>query len=86
MDISEVEKVIGTLNQEMWETNELEYIYLDMSANGYCMVVEFLGHQIWTSEWDEREYNEKEDKYEPLEGYLRREINKEIEKLKRIKL
>ena len=55
MDILEVERVIGILNQEMCKTGELDYIYLDMSANGYCIVIEFLGHQIWTSDWDERE-------------------------------
>ena len=86
MDILEVERVIGILNQEMCKTGELDYIYLDMSANGYCIVIEFLGHQIWTSDWDEREYHSDIDDHEPLEYYLRREVNKEIGKLKRIKL
>ena len=50
-----------------------------LSTNGLCEIVEFLGHQIWNSEDDERKYvneNTPAEDYEPLEDFLRREASK----------
>ena len=88
MNILEVEKVIGDLNQEIYEQIDSDYIYLEVCSNSYCILIEFLGIQLWTSDWDSREYIDVdgEEIYESLDIYLRREMNREIEKLKRIKL
>jgi len=87
MNILEVEKVVGELNDEMHSQVDYDNIYLEVRSNSYCIVIEFLGIQLWTSDWDSREYlDEDKDIYESLDTYLRREINNEIAKLSRIKL
>ena len=87
MNILEVEKVVGELNDKMRDQTDYDHTYLELCSNSYCIIIEFLGMQIWTSDWDSREYvDEDNDIYESLDTYLRREINNEIEKLNRIAL
>ena len=50
-----------------------------LATDGIEEYIEFLGHQIWSSQDDERNYineNTPEEDYEPLEDYLRREASK----------
>ena len=87
MDISQIEDIVGGLNQDIYEQIECDYTYLEVSSNSYCIVIEFLGEQIWSSEDDEREFvDEENDVYESLYGFLVRKIKQKIELLSRIKL
>lgn len=67
------------------QTDGVEYFNITLKTNGYVDIIEFLGVQVWNSEDDMRNYDDKGE-YEPLEQYLRREINNEISKLSKIKL
>jgi hypothetical protein len=87
MDYKEIIELVDKLQWEIYDTtNEEQYLFITVSfSNGNCLI-EFLGLLIWYSDDDMREYDDDLDEYEPLEGYLRREINKEMEKLSKIKL
>ena len=43
-------------------------------------------YQLWTSEDDERNYDEDKDDYEPFEPYLRRETQRMINQIGGIKI
>lgn len=66
VDINEVEHIVTTINQTIYE--EMEWAYaknensifvnnpplLSYSSDGYAVGIEFLGLQIWCSENDDR--------------------------------
>jgi hypothetical protein len=53
----------------------LPFYQLEFMSNGADYVIEFLGIQIWNSEDDLREYDDKNDCYiEPLESYIRNQM------------
>lgn len=54
---------------------------LEYHSDGYNVIIEFLGSKIWISYEDEREWIKEKNDYEPLEDYLKREINKMIDNL-----
>ncbi len=89
MNILEIKGIIGKLNEEIYEQMGEEQLYLEVRSISISMVIEFLGEQLWNEDDDFRGYiNEgtPEEDYEPLEGYLRKEVNKLIDSLKKIKL
>ena len=85
--------IVYDLNQEIFELfNEedqawdaMEYT-IEMKTNGDVVVIKFLGQHIWNSEDDERQTNEETEDYEHLDIFLRREINKLMNTIKRINL
>lgn len=82
---------IEDINQEIHDSEEYpdqytEFTLLEYRTNGYASIILFFGEQIWSSEDDNREYDEETDVYEPLENYLRREINKFISLISNIKV
>jgi hypothetical protein len=78
------------------------WVYLEIQTNVERTVVMFLGEYIWTSIHDQREWIEAGPSiqhesgictdditaghYEPIEQYLRKEINKLVKSLSNIKL
>jgi len=72
------EDVVYTLNDEMYENVEMDKIQFEFSSTGYAQAIMFLGHQIWCSENDCREWNEETDEPEDLLTYVRREAIKLI--------
>jgi hypothetical protein len=53
----------------------LHFYQLEFMSNGEDYVIEFLGIQIWNSEDDLREYDDKNDCYiESLESYIRNQM------------
>jgi len=85
MNETEIVAIVNKIEEDLYEQSDCEYYNLVFSSNGYVSFIEFLGIQIWSSDDDMREEDEN-GVYEPLEKYLRREINKEISKLSKIKL
>lgn len=87
VDINEVEHIITTINQAIYEEMELAYSknensifvnhppLLSYSSDGYAVGVEFLGLQIWWSENDNRKITDNSD-YEDLYTFLIREIRR----------
>lgn len=84
MKHEEIIGVVEDLNIEIYEKSKLEYIYLEYMTNGFASKIQFLGIAIWTDQEDDRIYDEEEDSYEPLDEYLRRTINFELERLNKI--
>jgi len=83
---------VGNLNEEMIdqceEGSDMSWIMLTAVITGDMVLIKFLEQTIWFSEEDEREYIDdgKDEIYEPLEQYLRREINKQVAYISKIKL
>jgi uncharacterized Tic20 family protein len=85
MDSSYIINIINVINQDLYEQTEDDELYLEYSTNAFADVVEFLGLVIWNSEDDMRPYIDEDEK-EDLNIYLRKEINRTIQKLEKIKL
>lgn len=81
-DIIEIIDVVNTLEQEVYETTDNEYLNFKVITNGVYTGVEFIGIALWNSEDDERGFNDKTNKHEPFEEYLRRRLNEELSTLK----
>lgn len=88
MNTNYILAVVSNLNAEIYEQIEDDYIQLEYMTNTCAEAIEFLGVVIWNSEDDCREWIEVMGKeiQEDLEFYLRKEINKILEKLNKIKL
>lgn len=86
--IDAVAKINGDIQEQTEEDSSTTYIFLVLKIFGEETIVEFAGINIWSSENDEREYEDdgKDIIYGPLEHYLRREINKMAQSISRIKL
>jgi len=90
--IEDIVNVVENLNQEIFENcdddfNEFNTV-LEVSSNGYCIVVLFMGHHIWSSDDDEREYKDTGTDmiYEPFEGFIRRKIMELVNYISQIKV
>lgn len=51
------------------------YMRVEYFTDGFSESIEFMGIPIWGSEFEEREYGE-DGEYEPLETYVKNQINK----------
>jgi hypothetical protein len=83
--LQELENAIHHINSDIYfSSGEVEYLDVRLIVTGYTYTVKFLDIEIWNSEDDMREdINESGDK-EDIEGYLRREIRRELNKLSKI--
>ena len=83
--IEEIEKAVNSIEQDIFNsTKGVEYFNMTVKSNGFVQIVDFIGIQLWNSEDDMREdINDSGDK-EPIESYLRRQLNEELSKLKLI--
>ena len=63
-----------------------EGYYLYITTDVFCYNIDFLGKIIWSSENDERKFDEEKDEYEPLIVFLKRAYNQEIEKIQKQKI
>jgi len=91
--IQTVEKLNNELKEHAYEENKdnhflYEYAPFDLTTDGEHIIISlFDNFQLWFNEEDERKYiDEEADEYEPLEGFLRREAQKIIDQISRIKL
>ena len=73
--------VVYQLNSEVYDNIEDEYPYFEYTSTGFCEAIIFLGYPIWSSECDERVWDEETDTKEPLYEYVKRESIKLIGKL-----
>jgi hypothetical protein len=75
----EVIAVVERLNDEWWKVmekrTEQDYVHpFQFLTDGTSMAVTFLEAGIWNDENDLRPYNEEKDEFEPLDVFLRREV------------
>lgn len=79
--------IVCVLNYDMMIlTGDDEINPLSLVTDGGAIFVVFLGEVIWSDENDLREYIEGSEVYEPLVGYLRREITSICAKYSKVKL
>ena len=96
MDIDiETMQAVESINADIYNLNENEIkknedliciLNLCFLYTGEIYVVNFLGFPIWDSDNDEREYYEEEDKYEPIESFLRRKVSELIKTIGSLKM
>lgn len=78
--LQELNEIIEDINMEIFNSNLSEdyYFGITLKTDGFAIVIDFLGCQIWSSEADERKYifvdGEETDNLEPLEPYLIKQI------------
>tara|TARA_R110002111_G_scaffold258627_1_gene327887 strand:- start:337 stop:609 length:273 start_codon:yes stop_codon:yes gene_type:complete len=82
--LQDIEDIVGFINADLYDKmadDGLEFL-VSVCSCSYVRYIKFLGAQIWNSEDDYREWDESTQDYEPLEPYLRKEINKTLANLK----
>lgn len=69
--------LVADLNNEIFlNDNYSGFPIYEFESTGEESVIKYLGLIIWSSEDDEREYDDFGDDYEPLRGFLVRECQK----------
>tara|TARA_Y100000310_G_scaffold299375_1_gene334187 strand:+ start:2022 stop:2288 length:267 start_codon:yes stop_codon:yes gene_type:complete len=85
VDITELDTAVGNIQADILDSTEgVEYFDINVITNGWCMIVEFLNIQLWSSEEDDREFDEVLNEHESIEGFLRKAIRGELDKMKKI--
>jgi len=84
-------KVVDKINEEAREIFEEEFglcfPLLYLTTNGdYIIISLFDKFQIWFNDEDEREFDEEKNDWEPLEGFVRREVQKIIYQISKVTL
>jgi hypothetical protein len=79
-------EIVDNLNSELYDKYEEETHFFSYRTNGHHDMILFDEEIIWTDDWDDREFNEETDNYEPLEPYIKKLFNEYIEKISRLKL
>lgn len=74
-------KLIGELNQELFDKVGETDRDFNYSTNGYIDVISFGELTIWCSEDSERIWDEDEKVYEPFKPFIKRMYRNEIDKL-----
>lgn len=74
--IEEIIEAIIVVNEEILEkvNDEDGSFVLTICSNGQMSLINFLGMDIWNSEEDCRHYDEKMDKYDSFEVFLRESV------------
>jgi hypothetical protein len=80
--LDSLQLVNDIFEEQITEESFLLGSLFEMKTDGLCIIINFLGFQIWNSDDDEREHNEETEEYEPLENYLLREAKKILSELK----
>jgi hypothetical protein len=86
-DVKQIDGIIFSLNREIARQTESSATMLQplvFVSDGDSQGIKFLGLSVWNSDEDERE--EKDGELEPLEGFVRREVQELIETISNIKL
>ena len=85
--ISDIAKIVSNINAELFEIlEEEEFLSLNLWSSGDEHSIEFSEFPIWSSECDDREYYDDKDEYEPLDDFVRKQLNALFEKFGKIKL
>lgn len=84
------ENVVYNINEELFEMSEDFCVEngtgLCFTTDGFASVIEFMGHVLWSTEDDDRDYIEETDDFEPLAPFVRRKFNELIDNLSALKL
>ena len=89
--MNDIIKIIENINEDIYKSKAFYLTGYTLNLctlvyYGYGTYIEFLNMTLWNSEEDEREFDEEANEWEPLEPFLRNEINKIIQELSKIKV
>jgi len=86
----EIIEAVNKINEDIQkQISADEYVLCTMTFAGWAgYIVKFCNFIIWASEEDEREYivQDGQEEFEPLEQYLRKEINKFADMVSKVKM
>lgn len=85
METEQILSVVTKINAEGYNKFEDNFFTLTFKSDGTASIIEYLGTTIWSSEDDDRNFNDNLG-YEPLELYIKTKINKLLENLQSQKL
>lgn len=77
--------LIDTLNWKIYDLFPDGEIFFELSSNGHIAVITFCNIVLWNSEDEERNWIEKENKYEPLDKFIIQKANKYIQLISKLK-
>ena len=81
-----VEKLNEILSEFLFEKyGDDEFPIFELQTNGTFIIITFMDYRIWFLDEDERYFNEEKDEFEPLEGYLKKEAQKLIDRISSLK-
>lgn len=84
--LQELSDIVEKIQYEIFDKTDDEGYFISISTNGDQIHIDFLDICIWNNEDDMRDFDEENDCWEPMDGYLRRMINTEIRKISEIRL
>ena len=89
LTLEEVEKIIIGIQMDIHDATGKDELSVSVISDGFAIYVEFCGMPVWDSENDVREFimvDTSEETVEPLEPFIRRQINNIIDEMKKITL
>ena len=88
MNLNTIGNAVANIEGDIFDsTDGVEYFNISLITNGFCQIVEFCDIELWRSDEDCRLYlgeEFEEENREDIEICLRRRLNEEISKLKKI--
>ncbi len=92
LTISEIENIVNDLQCQIYDNTGIEYYDLTLLSNGFIVIIEFCGIQLWNSDDDERgwimddDIDSDEEFREGLKTFIIRRIKQEISNISKIVL
>ncbi len=85
MQPEEYTQIINNLNDHLQTIDPNTSSCFNYKTNGYQTLIMFGDSIMYNDDWDEREYNDDKDDYEPLEPYLKRRFNENLDELNKFR-
>lgn len=83
-NMDEILEAVQEFNQEIFEAHQVD-APLSLKTDGFTHAIMFFGHCLWSSEIDDRYFDENTNDYEPLLPYLKKEFNNYADRLQALK-
>lgn len=74
-------ELINELNEELYDKHGEVEEHFFFTTNGFIDLIGFGDITIWNSEDDGRKWIEKNNDYEPMKPFIKRELKKYLKKL-----
>jgi hypothetical protein len=84
-DMEKALESVRELNHEMFELHGPSETHFKYITDGGTETITFYDMFVWNSELDYRRFDEKKNEYEPLIPFLKKEVNRLIDDLVKLK-
>jgi len=68
-------EIVRELNVELYERHKEFDSYFEYRTTGFADLILFDGLLLWSSETDDREFDEDKNDYEPLVPFIKKQFN-----------